>query len=316
MDFWDRAGRWAAYGAALALTPYLVIKVVWVLGSGFDSAGWILLNTVTIGMAGIGITLALALVRPWGTRIPGRLVVLCAWTGAGFLVPVLPYALLSAVLDPPRTRAWEGALLQAGFVGMGLGLALALPAYMRRRWPYAFEGDRHGPPPRTGAVPAALAAGAGLVWLYWAVGGGLGVAHPGERSTGGAVLAGLGGCWALVGAVAVRALVRGRPRGRLSRAPRWVPLVLGFLGSGSLFAWSGWKLPVTALVALGVPVGLELPEEPVVAVAVHAAAVVAGAGLLRTLLAASREPAPGQGLSAGPVAGPEAPGGGRSPGRR
>ncbi|GAA2086286.1 hypothetical protein GCM10009801_48630 [Streptomyces albiaxialis] len=118
------------------------------------------------------------------------------------------------------------------------------------------------------------------------------------------------GCWALAGAAAVRALVRGRPR----RVPRWAVFVLGCLGSGSLFAWSGWELPVTALVALGVPVGLELPEEPVAAVAVHAVAVAAGAGMLRTLLPASRAAA--SPLSAGPGAGPGARGGGRSPGGR
>jgi hypothetical protein len=36
--------------------------------------------------------------------------------------------------------AWEGMLIQAGFIGMGLGLAVALPAYFRRRWPVATSG--------------------------------------------------------------------------------------------------------------------------------------------------------------------------------
>jgi hypothetical protein len=71
VDRWDRVGRVAAYGAALALTPYLLIKVLWVVGSllgllpvgaGFCKVEWVVLNSATIGMAGIGIAVALALV--------------------------------------------------------------------------------------------------------------------------------------------------------------------------------------------------------------------------------------------------------------
>ena len=93
---------------------------------------------------------ALALVRPWGMRIPGAPLTFCAWVGTGFLVPVLPYAVLSSLLSSgdgnpknggdagPSMPVWEAALVQIGFVGMGLGLAIALPAYLRRRWPDAF----------------------------------------------------------------------------------------------------------------------------------------------------------------------------------
>ncbi|MGW1659990.1 hypothetical protein [Streptomyces sp. BE282] len=107
MERWDRVGRGAAYGAALALLPYLLIKVVWVVGSlvgtlpvgtGFGVAEWVVLNTVTVGMAGIGVALALALVRPWGMRIPGALVVFCAWVGSGLLVSILPFGVLSTLL--------------------------------------------------------------------------------------------------------------------------------------------------------------------------------------------------------------------------
>ncbi|GAA3113747.1 hypothetical protein GCM10010449_39950 [Streptomyces rectiviolaceus] len=33
VERWDRVGQTAAYGAALAMSPYLLIKVSWVLGS-------------------------------------------------------------------------------------------------------------------------------------------------------------------------------------------------------------------------------------------------------------------------------------------
>ncbi|QHC23265.1 hypothetical protein [Streptomyces sp. GS7] len=301
MERWDRVGRCAGYGAALAVSPYLLIKVSWVVGSllglapigeGFNLAGWVLLNTVTIGMAGIGIALALALVRPWGMRIPGWLVAFCAWTGAGFLVSILPYAVLSTVLDAARGGAansagddsampgWEGALIQFSFIGMGLGLALALPAYLRRRWPEAFTA-RVGESTRT-AVPwaAAVAAVVGLAWLYWAVGGTLGVAHPAERDTNGYLLTGVGALWALAGSAAVWMLARQRS----ARVPHHLLLTIGWLGSGSLFAWSGWKLPLTLFVALAHPSDVTLPENLAVAAVLHLAAVVAGVGMLRSLV--------------------------------
>ena len=140
-----RVGELAAYGAALALTPYLLIKVSWVAGAlvgvlptgdGMSTSGWVALNLATIVMSGVGIVVALALVRPWGLRIPARLLVAGSWIGAGFLVPLLPYAVVGLFdIDGGSMPDWEAVLIQAGFVGMGLGLAVALPSYFRRRWP-------------------------------------------------------------------------------------------------------------------------------------------------------------------------------------
>ncbi|GAU65021.1 FHA domain-containing protein [Streptomyces sp. NBRC 110611] len=303
MERWDRVGRCAGYGAALALSPYLLIKVSWVIGSlvgltpigeGFELGSWVLLNTVTIGMAGTGVVLSLALVRSWGMRIPGWLVAFCAWTGAGFLVSILPYSVLSTILDAARGTAknsgaddsampgWEGALIQFSFVGMGLGLALALPAYLRRRWPEAFtaravDGIRTAVP---WPWPSAIAAVVGLAWAYWAMGGTLGVAHPAQRDIHGHLLTGVGALWALAGSAAVWTLARQRP----TRVPHRLLLTLGWLGSGSLFAWSGWKLPLTLFVALARPSNVTLPEDLTVAAVLHLAAVVAGIGMLRSLV--------------------------------
>ncbi|MFD9617929.1 hypothetical protein ACFWB2_11705 [Streptomyces virginiae] len=315
MDRWDRVGRRAAYGGALALLPYLLIKVSWVVGSlmgllpvgqGFGMAEWVVLNAVTVGMAAIGIASALALVRPWGMRIPGWPVVFCVWVGSGFLVSILPFGVLGALLDAgggspgeagnsagpadpadpadPAMPVWEGVLVQFGFLGMGLGLALAVPAYLRRRWPASFAG-RVGDGPRT-ALPWAAVVGAtvGLCWLYWAAGGTAGIAHPAERVTDWYVLGAVSGFWALACSAAVGVITRARP----ARLPRTVPLVLGWVGSGSLFAWSGWKLPVTLYLALADPAGARPPEHPAVAVVLHLCAVVAGAAMLRTLVRSHR----------------------------
>lgn len=312
MDRMDRAGRLAAYGAALAMTPYALIKISWVVGAlagllpigdGFRLTGWLVLNTATIGMAGIGIAMALALVRPWGTRIPGPLVVFVAWVGTGFLVPVLPFAVLDSLLglsdgEPrsdddtgPAMPGWEAALIQISFVGMGLGLAVALPAYLRRRWPHAFAGGIGGGGGGGGGRGARAAAGVaaliGGIWIYWALGGTAGVAHPADRGAGWRLLTGLWGGWALAAAAAAWLITHGRP----VRLPSWIPLTLGWLGTGSLFAWSGWRLSLTLYVTLTHPTGAPLPETPALAVVLYAAAMTAGA-LLLTTLGRARRPAP------------------------
>lgn len=291
-DRWDRAGELAAYGAALALTPYLAIKVSWVVGAlagvlptgdnGMRTSEWVALNVTTIVMAGVGIAVALALVRPWGRRIPARLLVACSWIGAGFLVPLLPYAVVGLVdIDGGSMPTWEAALIQAGFVGMGLGLAVALPAYFRRRWPAHLDGrlDRRMPP-GTAAWSIAAAAGLAVIWTYWALGGDLGLVNPDERVTTWRVLVLLFAAWALAAAAAVRCLVVGRP----AHWPRWIPMAVAWLGSGSLFAWSAWKLPLMLYVAAAEP------AEPVLIVHIeletllHVVGIVVGVAMLRTVV--------------------------------
>ncbi|MFE9882841.1 hypothetical protein [Streptomyces sp. NPDC005784] len=309
VERWDRFGRAAAYGAAAALVPYLVIKVSWVVGSllgllpvgrGFSLGGWLVLNTVTIGMAAAGITLGLALVRPWGMRIPGWLVGFFAWVGSGFLVSILPFVVVSALVNSGTSSSggsrtsggdaampgWEAVLLQCSFVGTGIALAIALPAYLWRRWPHALRRPER---PRTrtssGAVwPAVTGAVTGLAWLYWAAGGPLGIAHRDERQASWHVLVGVSACWALVGSAAVLALVRRRS----TRLPYPLLLALAWLGSGSMCAWSGWRLPATVYVALAHPSDVGYPENLAVAVALHVTAVLTGAGIMRTLVRGER----------------------------
>lgn len=321
MDRFDRVGRGAAYGAAVAITPYLLIKVVWVvgallglipLGSDMGLPQWVALNTVTIGMALIGILLALALVRPWGMRLPAAPLLFCGWVGAGFLVAMLPFQVLSTLMNSsdgtPEEEGtsfpdWEMALIGISFVGMGLGLAVALPAYLRRRWPQALTGrtgDRV-PAPHAGAAddrqdsfPRASAwlFAAGVVlsacWLYWTVGGTVGLARPAERDTNGRLLWAVFAGWALVGSVAVWATARGRP----ARLPRWLPTAMLWLGSGSLFAWSAWRLPFVAYAAVAGRFGeMAMPEYVGVAGAINVAAAVTGAAMLRELVRTYSSPA-------------------------
>ncbi|MEU3895398.1 hypothetical protein [Streptomyces sp. NPDC045251] len=124
-----------------------------------------------------------------------------------------------------------------------------------------------------------VGAAVGLLWLYWAVGGTAEVAHRGDRDLAWHVLSGGCGLWAFVASAATWAAVRGRP----ARVPRWGPMVFGRLGSGSLFAWSGWKLPFTLYLAVAQPADAALPEDLALAAVLHLAVVGAGAAMLRAL---------------------------------
>jgi hypothetical protein len=103
---------------------------------------------------------------------------------------------------------------------------------------------------------ALVGAAVGLIWLYRSLGGTAGIAHRGERDLAWHVLSGVFGLWAWVASAATWAVVRGRP----ARVPRGGPMVLGRLGSGSLFAWSGWKLPFTLYLAVARPADAALPK--------------------------------------------------------
>ncbi|GAB3878016.1 hypothetical protein GCM10029964_028040 [Kibdelosporangium lantanae] len=106
----------------LAGLPYLVLKVLWLAGIpvGAGAAGQAeLLDTrhlvgdvVTVGLELAAFTLAVAMARPWGRRLPAFLVVAPMWVGAGLLAPIavgLPLGLVaqavSGVLPCPPAMA-------------------------------------------------------------------------------------------------------------------------------------------------------------------------------------------------------------------
>jgi hypothetical protein len=297
----------SAYGAALAMAPYLLIKISWVIGVWSDLlprpehwsvAGFVVLNTVTIGMSATGIALALALIRPWGERIPGVVVLSGAWIGCGFLVPMIPYAMLDTLVsagndasgtDTSVMPGWEGSLIQTSFIGMGVGLAVALPFYLRARWPAAFAGRVTDGRPADVFRPGRtmLALGGTLVVsvldLYWAAGGTIGLRHPAARELTWHLQAGNAAIWSLAGAWGVWVLARGRPA-----VPLWIPVSAGWLASGFLVAWGCWKLPFAVYQAVEPETGTVWPEQLGVAAAQFALSVVAGAAMLSTVLRACR----------------------------
>ncbi|MEU4703676.1 hypothetical protein [Nonomuraea dietziae] len=298
---WSAVRKVAGYGAASTLSLYLIVKVALVaaalLGivpaqSGMDTTEWVTLNAITVVMSLVGVALGLALAQRWGRLIPGPPLLFFAWVGAGFLVPMIPYGIVSVLLGADGAQAgddaampgWETIGIGVGFTGMAVGLAVALPIYLRERWPQAFLG-RLGELPGTSLraplfflIGLMMSAGLGLLWGYWALGGRLGLdpAHIGRESLDSLLMRGNWGAWALLGAGCGWSLIAARP----SRLPLRVPMALVFLASGSLFAWGCWKL----LWAVVRPGDFATSEYPVVAVMEHALSVCAGLVLMAVVL--------------------------------
>jgi hypothetical protein len=303
---WSAARRFAGYGAASTLSLYLLVKVIWVVaalfGHGPDESDlstgeWVILNAVTVGMAVIGIVLALALARPWGQRIPAAPLVFAAWVGAGFLIPLIPFMLLSAIFGGSGNGdtgggdampTWEGIFISIGFAGMAVGLLIALPIFMRERFPYVFlgrPGDGRARPPRKPLAARAamvVSCGLGALWLSWAFGAKFAVdpAHRDLLDRNARLLLGDWGAGALAAAWSVHVITRPGA----TRLPRWIPTTLAFATSGSLFAWSSWKLAMAILS----PGDYATAEYSGVAVIEYALAIGAGVTLLAALLRAQR----------------------------
>ncbi|MCK9794508.1 hypothetical protein M1843_12200 [Isoptericola sp. 4D.3] len=299
------ARRVAGFGAAGSIGLYVLVKSLWVLGGltgllpdelDVGRVEWVVLNVMTLGMGALGIALGLALAQPWGMRLPGVLVVGSAWLGAGFLVSMLPHTALTALLvhggraegmaEEAVRPFWDTVLITVGFAGMALGLLVATPLYFAERWPHTIGGTVGGNVAVTvrllvlassALVPAAM-------WTYWAVGGsqGLDAGTAGSRAPDVWLLDYVSAGWALLGVVSAAVLSLRRPRGLRRR----VPVTVGFIASGSLFAWNAWRVPWVTLGEVG-----PMRSWPF-ALVEHGVAMVAGVAMLLVVLrsAAAAQP--------------------------
>jgi len=89
-------GSWAAYAAALWAFIFAIFHVIWAAGwyvgldpewarIAFAKKPFLIYDLVIAGIGVFAVPVALALARPWGRRLPRRLVGLFAWGGTGLL---------------------------------------------------------------------------------------------------------------------------------------------------------------------------------------------------------------------------------------
>jgi hypothetical protein len=261
IDRLTRFRRIGGTGAAIAVTPYLLIKVVWTFGffipteemSGVD---WRVINAATAFLAAVGILLALAFSRPWGERLPTWLVALPVWVGTGLLVPML---LLAPVLGPaamnrdqeagsPDFWLYEQILVMLSLVGVGVGLPVALAGYAKARWPEALGGLLVCPEPVGGTrqlqilLARMIAVGCVLlacVKIFWAAGGtlGLNADELDRRDLWWHMLSASTALWALAGAWGILSLTA--QRGTRRFLP---PMAAAWVSSGMLFSYAVYNL--------------------------------------------------------------------------
>jgi hypothetical protein len=245
------------YGAAIAVTPYLLIKVAWTFGILLPDArmgqpSWRVINATTALLALAGILVGLAFSRPWGERLPAWLVLLPVWVGTGLLVPMV---LLAPVLGPaavardqaagaPPTWSYEQLFVIVSLIGVGAGLPIAFAGYAKARWPEALEGPLDGgaPPGHTRQLQLPLAGIVavgcvllGVTKLSWALGATLGI-DPGrleDRDLWWHVLTLSMGVWSLAGAWGVLVLTSRRGFKRFL-----LPVMVAWVSSGMLFAYN------------------------------------------------------------------------------
>lgn len=249
-----RLRRICGYGAAMAVTPYLLIKILWTLGlflptEQMADTSWRIINAVTAVLAAIGIFLALAFCRPWGERLPAWLVALPIWVGTGLLVPML---LIAPVLGPAAMIrdqeagaadfwVYEQIFVMISLFGIGIFLPLALAGYVMARWPEALSGttaykESPGNTLRLQIILARLVASGcillGIIKMFWAVGGSFGIdpASMGERDVWWHLLSLSASVWSFAGAWGI--LVISSRRGS-----RWFlpPMAAAWISSGALF---------------------------------------------------------------------------------
>ncbi|KRG13664.1 hypothetical protein ACA30_14265 [Virgibacillus soli] len=250
-----RLRRICGYGAAITVTPYLLIKIVWTFGfflptEQMGDISWRIINAVTAVLSAIGILLAMAFCRPWGERLPAWLIALPIWVGTGLLVPML---LIAPVLGPAAMIrdqeagaadfwVYEQVFVMISLFGIGIFLPLALAGYAKARWPEALGGPTNykelpGNTLKLQIILARIVAVGcillGVIKMVWAVGGTFGIdpATMGERDLWWHLLSLSTGVWSLAGAWGI--LVVASRRGTSWFLP---PMAAAWISSGALFS--------------------------------------------------------------------------------
>lgn len=150
---------WVAWGAVVVAFAFAAVSLVWATGStlGLDTLGGsierlgrerdpglLTANAVALVLKVLGGVLALALVQPWGERLPRRPLLALGWSAAALLVlygalQVTTLALVAADVVVPdevlsdRALRWRLLLWEPWFLVWGLLLAGATLRSQRLR---------------------------------------------------------------------------------------------------------------------------------------------------------------------------------------
>jgi hypothetical protein len=245
------------YGAAIAVTPYLLIKIAWTFGlfmptEQMGDQSWRTANAITMVLAAVGILLAFAFSMPWGERLPAWLVAFPVWVGTGLLIPMLflaPVLGPAAMIRDQQTGAanvwiYEQIFVIVSLVGVGICLPFALAGYAKTRWPEVFAGpiDIDLLPGNSQKLYITLArliaAGCillGFIKVFWAAGGTIGInpAMLDNRDLWWHLLSLSTGVWAFAGSWSL--LVLTTSRGSKSF---FSPMATAWISSGMLFSYN------------------------------------------------------------------------------
>lgn len=150
---------WVAWGAVVVAFAFAAVSLLWATGStlGLDTLGGTVerlgrardpallsANAVALVLKVLGGVLALALVQPWGRRLPRRPLLSLGWAGAAVLVvygvlQVTSVALVAAHVVVPdevlsaRALRWRLLLWEPWFLVWGVLLAGATLRHQRLR---------------------------------------------------------------------------------------------------------------------------------------------------------------------------------------
>ncbi|WP_163506144.1 hypothetical protein [Fodinicola acaciae] len=241
----------ACYGTITAGIPYVVLKVIWVLGIPVGMTGashvaelldraHVVGNVVTIGLEVVAIALALAFTYAWGRSIPGPLVLVPIWVGTGLLAPIVlgvPTGVLLQLVvggspsPDPQAAGWIFAMVYGGFTAQAIFLCAAFVLYARERWGHVFERADG----RADQIQVMLANGAaipaaayGVIHLVWTFAGDRLAGPAGFETAAQRTALFVTGVVVIGGAVGVMALVRQRRT--------TATLTLAWVGAATTFA--------------------------------------------------------------------------------
>lgn len=118
-------GSWLGYAAALWALIFGFLHIVWAAGwyigleaeqarKAFEQPWFLAYDVAVAGVCLFAVAIALALVRPWGRRLPRRVVGALAWAGTGLLmlraggslIQVL-YQAVTGSFDARPMHLWE-----------------------------------------------------------------------------------------------------------------------------------------------------------------------------------------------------------------